>query len=90
MIPELPPSCSDEDALKFYRSILGRLQDQGSIHVNWHTHRSNPSVCWICDLSILSSVILSESERLYSKSVIDKVTEQSSEQESEPEIEMEE
>ncbi len=87
MIPELPPSCSDEDALKFYRSLLGRLQDQSSLHVNWHTHRANPSVCWICDLSTLSSIILGESERLYSKSAIDIETEQSSEEVSEPEIE---
>ncbi len=87
MIPELPPSCSDEDALRFYRSLLGRIQDQGSIHINWHTHRQNPSVCWICDLITISSVILGESERLYSKSSLDKEIEQSSEEESEPEIE---
>ncbi len=87
MIPELPPSCTDEDSLKFYRSLLGRLQDQSSLHVNWHTHRANPSVCWICDMSILSSIILGEAERIYSKSSLDIETEQSSEEESEPEIE---
>ncbi len=87
MIPELPPSCSDEDSLKFYRSLLGRLQDQSTLHVNWHTHRSNPSVCWICDLVTLSSVILGESERLYSKSALDYETVNVTENESETEIE---
>ncbi len=87
MIPELPPSCSDEDALRFYRSLLGRIQDQGSVHINWHTHRQNPSVCWICDLITIGSIILGESERLYSKSALDKVTELSSGESTEVEIE---
>ncbi len=82
MIPSLPNSISDQEQIEFYSSIAGNLSDQSSIHVHWHTHRQNPSVCWICDLNILVSKIL-----LLTKSSLDMETESSSEDESDTEIE---
>ncbi len=82
MIPTLPSSISDEEQIEFYSSIAGNLSDQSSIHIHWHTHRQNPSVCWICDLNILVSKIL-----LLTKSSLDMVTESSSDNESDTEIE---
>ncbi len=82
MIPTLPSSISDQEQIEFYSSIAGNLSDQSSIHVHWHTHRQNPSVCWICDLNILVSKIL-----LLTKSSLDMETENSSELESDTEIE---
>ncbi len=82
MIPELPKSISAEENLEFLSTIAGNLADQSSVHVNWHTHRQNPSVCWICDMNILISRIL-----LYTKSSLDMVTEPSSEDEADAEIE---
>ncbi len=82
MIPTLPSSISDQEQIEFYSSIAGNLSDQSSIHVHWHTHRQNPSVCWICDLNILVSKIL-----LLTKSSLDMVTESSSDNESDTEIE---
>ncbi len=84
MIPTLPSSISDEEQIEFYSSIAGNLSDQSSIHIHWHTHRQNPSVCWICDLNILVSKIL-----ILTKSSLDMVTESSSDNESDPEIESE-
>ncbi len=82
MIPTLPSSISDKEQIEFYSSIAGNLSDQSSIHVHWHTHRQNPSVCWICDLNILVSKIL-----ILTKSSLDMVTESSSENEYDSEIE---
>ncbi len=82
MIPTLPSSISDTEQIEFYSSIAGNLSDQSSIHVHWHTHRQNPSVCWICDMNILISKIL-----LLTKSTLDMVTESSSDDESDSEIE---
>ncbi len=84
MIPELPKSVSAEDNLEFLATIAGNLSDQSTIHVHWHTHRQNPSVCWICDLNTLVSKIL-----FYTKSSLDMVTESSSEDDSDAEIESE-
>ncbi len=82
MIPELPKSVDVETCLEFYSTLAGNLSDQSSIHVNWHTHRQNPSTCWICDMNTLMSKIL-----YYTKSSLDMVTESSSENESDSEIE---
>ncbi len=84
MIPTLPSNVSDKDNLEFLSTIAGNLSDQSSIHVNWHTHRQNPSVCWICDLNVLVSKIL-----YYTKSSLDMETELSSEDDSDSEIENE-
>ena len=82
MISTLPSSVSDKEQLEFLSTIAGNLSDQSSVHINWHTHRQNPSVCWICDMNILVSRIL-----IYTKSSLDMVTEFSSEEESDSEIE---
>jgi len=84
MIPTLPSSVSDKDQLEFLSTLAGNLSDQSSIHINWHTHRQNPSVCWICDLNVLVSRIL-----FYTKSSLDMETEISSDDESDTEIECE-
>ncbi len=81
MIPTLPPSISDEERNQFYATLAGNLSDQSSIHVHWHTHRQNPSVCWICDMNTLLSMAFN------TKSSLDMVTEPSSEDESDSEIE---
>ncbi len=86
MIPELPESVSDIERLDFYATLAGNLSDQSSIHVNWHTHRQNPSTCWICDLNILVSKIL-RVETNITKSALDIGTEFSSENGSDSEIE---
>ncbi len=82
MIPTLPSNVSTKDNLDFLSTIAGNLADQSTVHMNWHTHRQNPSVCWICDLNILVSKIL-----YYTKSSLDMVTELSSEDVSDSEIE---
>ncbi len=87
MIPDLPPSVSEKDRLDFYSTLVGNLSDQSSIHVNWHTHRQNPSTCWICDLLILMSKILHITQGLIPKSSLDMETESSSEDVSDSEIE---
>ncbi len=86
MIPDLPPSVTDIDRLDFYATIAGNLSDQSSVHVNWHTHRQNPSTCWICDTHILISKVLRLQTDL-TKSSLDMGTELSSEEESDSEIE---
>ncbi len=87
MIPDLPPSCTDADRVSFYDTLLGNLQDQSSIHVNWHTHRQNPSTCWICDMYALSSKVMLLCDKYITKSPLDTETELSSEDDSDTEIE---
>ncbi len=87
MIPDLPPTVSDEDRLDFYSTLVGNLTDQSTIHINWHTHRQNPSTCWICDMCILMSKILQITQTKYTKSSLDIETESSSENVSDSEIE---
>ncbi len=85
-IPSLPSSCSDEDALRFYRDILTRIEGQSQVHERWFTHKGNPSVCWICDLIMLTTYVLGESERILSKSSLDIETSKDQETNSEVEI----
>lgn len=87
MIPELPKEVSDISRLDFYDKLSGNLSDQSTVHVNWHTHRQNPSVCWICDLVTLTSKILDVAERYMSKSPLDTRTGLESESDSDSEIE---
>ncbi len=84
MIPELPKSVDVETCLEFYSTLAGNLSDQSSVHVNWHTHRQNPSICWICDMNTLMSKIL-----YYTKSSLDMVTQSSTDNELDSEIEAE-
>ncbi len=87
MIPDLPPSCTDADSLTFFDTLMGNLQDQSSIHVNWHTHRQNPSTCWICDMYTLSSKVMLLATKYITKSSLDIETRLSSEDDSDTEIE---
>ncbi len=87
MIPDLPISCTDSDRVAFYDTLLGNLQDQSSIHVNWHTHRQNPSTCWICDMYTLSSKVMLLCDKYITKPPLDMETELSSEDDSDSEIE---
>ncbi len=86
MIPTLPESVTLVEKLEFYENLLSNLEDQSTIHVNWHTHKQNPAVCWICDIPILARVIYKCAEAFITKSPLDIETELSSGKESEPEI----
>ncbi len=86
MIPELPKSVTAKERLAFYSDILSNLEDQSTIHVNWHTHKQNPAVCWICDIPIVARKIAYTVEQILTKSTLDIETELSSGEESEPEI----
>ncbi len=87
MIPDLPEGISADKVLDFYSKLAGNLQDQSTIHVNWHTHRRNPSVCWICDLNIMISKLITLSDSFITKSTVDLETELLSESETDTEIE---
>ncbi len=87
MIPELPESVTDLERLKFYSDLLSNLEDQSTIHTNWHTHKQNPSVCWICDIPIVARKIAWIVEKNITKSPLDIETELSSGDDSELEIE---
>lgn len=71
MIPYLPLNSSDEDAIKFYQSIVDNLNTRSMHHEAWHTHKRDPSVCWICDLLEVSKLLIGEMERFISKSALD-------------------
>ncbi len=75
MIPSLPESVTQIDALAFYSDILSNLEDQSTIHTNWHTHKQNPAVCWICDIPICARKIAYIVEQLITKSTLDIETE---------------
>ncbi len=88
MIPILPEGMDTFQTLKFYDTLSGNLSDQSSIHTNWHTHRGNPSVCWICDMTTLLSRVLELAMSKYTKSTVDIETdEEQCETDSESEIE---
>ncbi len=86
MIPELPNGVTDMDKLSFYSDTLSNLEDQSTIHTNWHTHKQNPSVCWICDIPIVARKIAYLVEKNITKSPLDSETELSSEYDSDTEI----
>ncbi len=88
MIPMLPDGIDDFKMLQFYDTLSGNLSDQSTIHKNWHTHRGNPSTCWICDQTTLLSKVLSIAFNLLTKSTVDiETNEVQGETDSEPEIE---
>ncbi len=88
MIPDLPKGISDGDLLDFYSTLSGNLSDQSTIHIRWWTHRQNPSICWICDKDILISKLIGLAAKYITKSSVDMETSSMSENDSEPEIEM--
>ncbi len=71
MIPDLPDGISDRQVLMFYDTLSGNLSDQSTVHTNWHTHRQNPHLCWICDTTTLLSKVLSLALGKYTKSTVD-------------------
>ncbi len=88
MIPDLPDGIGVFEQLQFYDTLSGNLSDQSTIHKNWHTHRGNPSTCWICDQTTLLSKVLSIAFSYITKSTADMVTnEDQNVSDSEPEIE---
>ncbi len=89
MIPDLPKSVTDEDALAFYSDLLSSLEDQSTIHVNWHTHKNNPAVCWICDIPICARKIAYLVEQYITKSPLDTADIAESELDSDSEIDIE-
>ncbi len=70
LIP-IPPSTNPEEALTFYRAIVDNLKIRSGHHEAWHTHKRDTSVCWICDLLEVSTIMISEMERFISKSALD-------------------
>ncbi len=84
-IPDLPASVSDMERLEFYDKILGNLENQSALHETWHTHRANPSVCWICDLMSISRKVLYITEQYITKSTVDTGTAIDSDEESDSE-----
>ncbi len=70
MIP-IPPSTSQTETLSFYRAVVDNLKIRSGHHEAWHTHKRDTSVCWICDLLEVSTIMISEMERYISKSALD-------------------
>ncbi len=89
MIPDLPKSVTDSDALAFYSDLLSSLEDQSTIHTNWHIHKNNPAVCWICDIPICARKIAYLVEQYLSKSTLDTDDNAESGFDSEPESDIE-
>ncbi len=71
MLPYLPEGTSELEIPVFYRHIVDNLEIRSGHHESWHTHRRDTSVCWICDLVEVSKLLVSEMERLISKSALD-------------------
>ncbi len=75
MIPYLPNDTNPLEIPKFYRQIAENLEIRGGHHEAWHSHKRDPSVCWMCDLIELSKLVIQEMERFISKSALDIETE---------------
>lgn len=88
MIPNLPISTPDDEVPVFYRAIVDNLKIRSQHHESWHTHKRDPSVCWICDLLEVNSIMIGEIERYLSKSALD-IDDQSHESEGNSEDEEE-
>ncbi len=71
MIPYLPEGTPDKSVPGFYQQILDNLSMRCGHHETWHTHKKDPSVCWVCDLLELTKVSVREMERYISKSALD-------------------
>ncbi len=75
MIPYLPQDTNPLEVPKFYRQICDNLEIRSGHHEAWHSHKRDPSVCWMCDLVELAKICISEMERYISKSALDIETE---------------
>ncbi len=62
MIPDLPLGCSVDQQIDFYEKLLDTNEGQGLVHIHWHTHRNDPSLCWICDRATLAHKCLNIAE----------------------------
>ncbi len=71
MIPYLPNDTSDLEIPRFYKQIVDNLEIRSGHHEAWHSHKRDPSVCWMCDLVELAKICINEMERLISKSALD-------------------
>ncbi len=71
MIPYLPEGTSDLEIPIFYKHVVDNLRIRSGHHESWHTHRRDTSVCWICDLVEISTILIREVERFTSKSALD-------------------
>ncbi len=71
MIPYLPQDTSDLDIPKFYKQLVDNLEIRSGHHEAWHSHKRDPSVCWMCDLVELAKLLINEIERVISKSALD-------------------
>lgn len=88
MIPELPEGMTDRNVLQFYDTLSGNLSDQSTVHTNWHTHRKQPSICWICDTTTLLSKVLTLAFKINTKSPVDSMIDENQvEADSDTEIE---
>jgi len=54
MIPDLPEGNTVNQQIDFYEKLLDTNESQGLVHIHWHTHRNDPSLCWICDRATLA------------------------------------
>ncbi len=70
MIP-IPPSTNPKESLQFYRAVIDSLRIRSGHHESWHTHKRDTSVCWICDLLEVGTILVNEMERFISKSALD-------------------
>ncbi len=75
MIPMLPQETNPMDVPVFYKQIVDNLEMRGGHHEAWHSHKRDPSVCWMCDLIEVSKICIQEMERFISKSALDIETE---------------
>ncbi len=75
MIPMIPRDTNPLDVPKFYQQIVDNLKIRSGHHEAWHSHKRDPSVCWMCDLVEVSTICIQEMERFISKSALDIETE---------------
>ncbi len=75
MIPMIPQDTNPMDVPAFYNQLVDNLEIRSGHHVSWHSHKRDPSVCWMCDLVELSKIVVQEMERFISKSALDIETE---------------
>ncbi len=71
MIPNLPLDTSPLEIPKFYNQIGDNLKSRLGHHENWWTHKRDPSVCPICDLIELLTILGNELSMFISKSALD-------------------
>ncbi len=75
MIPLIPQDTNPLDVPKFYQQIVDNLKIRSGHHEAWHSHKRDPSVCWMCDLVEISTIVIQEMQRFISKSALDIETE---------------